>query len=64
MRSIVVAKYVSALAGLLVFGAGMRTGSEGLRWTGIGIVAVAWFLRFLKEPAQSDSTQADSPAND
>jgi len=64
MRSIVVAKYVSALAGLLVFGAGMRTGSEGLRWTGIGIVAVAWFLRFLKEPAQSDSPHSDSAAND
>jgi hypothetical protein len=64
MRSIVVAKYVSALAGLLVFGAGMRTGSEGLRWTGIGIVAVAWFLRFLKEPPQAESAQSNSPAND
>ena len=57
MRSIVIAKYVSALAGLLVFGAGMR-------WTGIGIVAVAWFLRFLKEPPQAESAQSDSPAND
>ncbi len=64
MRPVVVAKYVTALAGLLVFGAGMRTGSEALRWTGIGIVAAAWLLRFLKEPSTHDSGSERSSTPD
>lgn len=39
-----------ALAGLLCFGAGIRWERNGLRWTGIGLVLIAWFLRFWKEP--------------
>ena len=63
MRSIVIAKYVTAGAGILVFGAGMRTESEPLRWTGIGIVAAAWLLRFVKDPAQG-SAAAPPPETD
>ena len=60
MRSVVVAKYVTAGAGILVFGAGMRTESESLRWTGIGIVAVAWMLRFVKERGAPRSPDSDA----
>jgi hypothetical protein len=61
MKPIVVAKYVTAGAGILVFGAGMRTGSEALRWTGIAIVAVAWLLRFVKDSGGTDGRNSDAP---
>jgi hypothetical protein len=41
-------KLVLALAGLLCFGAGIRLEMNQLRWVGLGLVAVAWFLRFWK----------------
>lgn len=44
------AKLALALCGLLLFGAGIRTGSEALRWAAIACVAVAWLLRFWKTP--------------
>jgi hypothetical protein len=64
MRPIVIAKYVTAGAGILVFGAGMRTENETLRWVGIGIVAVAWFLRFVKEPAAHESPDATAESKE
>ena len=48
MNSVQIAKVVLAVAGLVVFLMGIRTGQDMLRWTGIGLVAVAWSLRFLK----------------
>lgn len=63
MKPIVIAKYVVAAAGIVVFGAGMRTESEGLRWTGIAIVAVAWLLRFVKDAAPPP-TGSDEPSRE
>ncbi len=60
MKPIVIAKYVTAGAGILVFGAGMRTESEPLRWTGVAIVAVAWLLRFVKDE-QPPAPPSDDP---
>ncbi|MBW7933606.1 MAG: hypothetical protein H3C62_08350 [Gemmatimonadaceae bacterium] len=43
-----------ALAGLISFGAGIRFENNVFRWTGIGLVAVAWLLRFWKAPPPPD----------
>lgn len=43
-----IAKIVIAGAGLAVFLTGVRTENDLLRWIGIALVAVAFFLRFLK----------------
>ena len=43
-----VAKLVLALAGIVVFGLGIRWNHVGVRWTGIALVAVAWAMRFLR----------------
>jgi hypothetical protein len=40
------------LAGLAVFGAGIRFDSGRLRYIGIGFVAAAWLLRFLRRDRQ------------
>ena len=42
-----IAKLLITGAGLAVFFTGVRTESELLRWIGIGLVAVAFLLRFL-----------------
>lgn len=42
------AKTALAVVGIAAFGAGIRIDSAGVRWAGIGFVAVAWFLRFAK----------------
>lgn len=47
-------KLALALAGLLSFGAGIRFENNVFRWTGIGLVAVAWLLRFWKAPPPPD----------
>ena len=49
MRAITVAKYVVAGSGLFIFGIGIRYDSVSIRWAGIGVVAAAWLLRFVKE---------------
>jgi len=41
-----------ALGGIILFGASIRFNDDRLRWAGLGCVAVAWFLRFWKEPAE------------
>jgi hypothetical protein len=38
------------LAGLLVFGYGVRADSAPIRWAGIAVVAVAIAMRFLRPP--------------
>ena len=47
MKEMMVAKIVIALAGIAVFFMSVRTDSEVLRWIGIGLVAVAFLLRFV-----------------
>lgn len=46
-----VAKLVLALAGIACFGVGIRLDHVPLRWAGIGLVAVAWVLRFARPRA-------------
>ena len=41
-------KVALALGGMLLFGAGIRTDRNELRWAGLACVAVAWVLRFRK----------------
>ena len=44
----VVAKMAFAIAGIVVFGLGIRWNHVGLRWGGIALVAVAWAMRFVR----------------
>jgi hypothetical protein len=44
-----------ALAGVLVFGYGVRADINWLRWAGIGFLAVAAALRFWKPTNKIDS---------
>ncbi len=37
------------IVGAVIIGAGMRTDNAMLRWIGIGFLAVAFLLRFLKQ---------------
>jgi hypothetical protein len=41
------AKLILAVAGIVVFLFGIRTGLDVLRWTGIVLVAAAFLLRFV-----------------
>lgn len=43
-------KIALALAGIALFGVGIRLGAEPYRWAGIALVAIAWLMRFWKEP--------------
>jgi hypothetical protein len=62
MTSRTTIKLVFALAGIVLFGVGIRLEMNQLRWIGLGLVAVAWFMRFWKPKAESGGTQAgDSP---
>jgi hypothetical protein len=47
-----IAKLVLALAGLAVFFTGVRMELEPLRYVGIGLVAVAFLLRFIGRDAK------------
>jgi hypothetical protein len=44
-----VAKLALALGGMVTFGVGVRAGNGLIRWTGIGLVAFAWLMRFVKD---------------
>ncbi len=46
-------KLALAAAGLALIGIGVRFDSAAFRWTGIGLVAAAWLLRFVKEEHDS-----------
>ena len=50
MDRVVVLKVACALAGLAVFGYGVRSDQNVVRWVGIGLVVVAFLLRFVKKP--------------
>jgi hypothetical protein len=47
MSEQLIAKLVITGAGLAVFFVGVRTENDLLRWIGIGLVAVAFLLRFI-----------------
>ena len=56
MSRLSVAKLVFAGTGILLFGLGIRWDHTGVRWAGIGLVAVAWVLRFMKKHDEGDGT--------
>ncbi len=41
-------KLALAVVGLILFGYGVRVDHDGLRWTGIGFLALAALLRFVR----------------
>jgi len=49
-----VAKLTLAGTGLTLFLLSVRYDNMIFRWTAIGLVAVAWLLRFLKDTTQGD----------
>jgi glucose dehydrogenase len=48
-------KVALALIGLLLFGAGVRLERIELRWAGLGLVVVAWLLRFIRQRKAAES---------
>ena len=48
MSTLTRVKLALALIGVIVFAAGMRLDDGRLRYIGIGFVAAAWLLRFVK----------------
>lgn len=54
MTAVQVAKVVMAIAGLAVFLTGVRLNQDLFRWIGIGLVAAAWMLRFLKPKTSTE----------
>jgi hypothetical protein len=48
MSTLLVVRLVLGALGLLVFGYGVRIESSAVRWAGIGLIAVALALRFVK----------------
>ena len=59
MSTLTRAKIALALIGLVLFGAGVRLERLELRWTGLGFVAVAWLLRFVR-PRRDGETRASA----
>jgi hypothetical protein len=49
MKPVLIAKLALAGAGIIVWGLGARGDNALLRWTGIGLLALAFLLRFAKE---------------
>jgi hypothetical protein len=49
VKPITIAKLALAFSGLATFAIGIRIDHAIIRWTGIGLVAVAWMLRFVKD---------------
>ncbi|HET7458726.1 MAG TPA: hypothetical protein VFJ74_13850 [Gemmatimonadaceae bacterium] len=54
MSPLTVVKIALAVAGVAFFGYGVRVDSTTARWVGIGFVAVAAVLRFVRTPASRD----------
>ena len=48
MTRLTMAKIVLGIGGLVVFGIGVRVDRPGWRWVAVGMVAVAWLLRFIR----------------
>ena len=56
-------KLVIVVVGLLVFAWGMRSDEVAIRWIGVGIVGIAWALRFV-DMARKRREEAASPEGD
>jgi hypothetical protein len=54
------AKVGFAVAGIGTFGVGVRVDDSRVRWVGVALVAIAWFLRF----AGPRSTRHGRPGDD
>jgi hypothetical protein len=48
MTPLTIAKLSVGLAGVIVWGFGVRTGDQRINWIGIALLAVALALRFVK----------------
>lgn len=65
MNEKLIAKLAITVAGIAVFMTGTRIESGLLRWTGIGLVAVAFLLRFIgpkAPPRRDDRSGSGTPA--
>ncbi len=49
MKPVTIAKLALAGSGIATFAIGIRVDNAAIRWTGIGLVLVAWMLRFVKD---------------
>ena len=49
MDRVTIAKVACALVGLAIFAYGIRTDNNVVRWVGIGLVIVAFLLRFVRK---------------
>jgi len=47
MNPVTIAKLVLAVVGIVLFLLGIRSGLDLMRWTGIGLVAAAFLMRFV-----------------
>jgi predicted permease len=47
-------KLALAIVGLILFAVGVRLNNDVLRWAAIGVVAIAFLLRFVKPPSDSE----------
>ena len=54
MNPVLIAKLALAGAGIVVWGLGARADNAMLRWTGIGLLAVAFLLRFAKVKKETE----------
>ena len=61
MPRLVSVKIALVAAGLITFGLGVRVDNIWIRWAGIGVVAIAWVLRFAKRPRQAGEGDAPEP---
>ena len=54
-RALAGAKMAFAVVGLLIWAYGLRTDNSTMRWLGIGFLAVAFLLRFIRRlPGRAD----------
>jgi hypothetical protein len=56
MERVTVLKIACALAGMGIFGYGVRAEDDVIRWVGIGFVILAFLLRFVKKRVPEDDT--------
>ncbi|MGQ0646143.1 MAG: hypothetical protein ACT4P7_01155 [Gemmatimonadaceae bacterium] len=62
MPSATTLKLVLAVVGLIVFAVGARYENEALRWVAIGLLVVAFLIRFLRRG--SDDKRPPEPPHD
>ncbi|HSA55137.1 MAG TPA: hypothetical protein VLE53_05500 [Gemmatimonadaceae bacterium] len=60
MSTLTRVKLALALVGVIVFAAGIRLDDGRLRYVGIGFVAAAWLLRFVKPKPPAEPPPPDS----